>query len=172
MLGGSYDASKIAVSVEAMSSFYHVKAQLLFILIETLDLENLLRMVHDGVPFRYQYFNLLCCSFIFFSEFLFYIIYLVISMIFSEASCAFSLTDIQEIDAEVSNFSEELERESGPLVLAWAVHLCLVSSMLESGADTLMVLLCLPVFLFLITMSPASGCCLVMPCCVFVRSRS
>ncbi|KAJ4780327.1 Nucleoporin NUP188 [Rhynchospora pubera] len=107
MLGGSYDVSKMAVSIEAMTSFYHAKAQLLFILIETLDLENLLRMVHDEVPFR-------------------------------EVSCAFSLTDIQEIDVEISMFSEELERESGPLVLAWAVHLCLVSSLLESDTNTLM----------------------------------
>lgn len=81
-------------------------------------------------------------------KFLLHTNYLVIFINCSEASCAFSLADIQEIDAEVSNFSEELERESGPLILAWAVHLCLVSSLLERGTDTLMVLPCLPVFLF------------------------
>lgn len=85
----------------------------------------------------------------FFLKFLLHTNYLVIFIKCSEASCAFSLADIQEIDAEVSNFSEELERESGPLILAWAVHLCLVSSLLlEGGTDTLMVLPCLPVFLF------------------------
>jgi hypothetical protein len=63
MLGGSYGAGRIAVSVEAMTTFYHLKAQLLFILIETLDLENLLRMVHDEVPFRYQYQSACAVSF-------------------------------------------------------------------------------------------------------------
>lgn len=66
MLGGPYDASKMAVSVEAMTSFYHLKAQLLFVLIETLDLENLIRKVHDEVPFRYQSLKCMCCR-IFFS---------------------------------------------------------------------------------------------------------
>ncbi|KAJ3682573.1 hypothetical protein LUZ60_015146 [Juncus effusus] len=104
MLGGSYDMSKMAVSVESMKSFSHAKSQLLFILIETLDLENLLKLVHDQVPF-------------------------------SEASCAFSLTDIQEIDAELAKFSDELAIESGPLILAWAVHLCLVSSLPGSSME-------------------------------------
>lgn len=150
-MGGPYDASKMAVSVEAMTSFYHLKAQLLFILIETLDLENLIRKVHDEVPFRYQSLKCMCCRIFFFLKFLLHTNYLVIFMKCSEASCAFSLADIQEIDAEVSNFSEELEKESGPLILAWAVHLCLVSSLLERGTDALMVLPCLPVFSFFLS---------------------
>ena len=52
MLSGSYDVGKFAVSVEAKRSFHYAKAQLLLILIETLDFENLLRMVHDEVSFR------------------------------------------------------------------------------------------------------------------------
>lgn len=52
MLSGSFDVGKLAVSVEAKNSFCYAKAQLLLILIETLDLENLLQMVHDEVPFR------------------------------------------------------------------------------------------------------------------------
>lgn len=53
MLSGSYDVGKFAVSVEAKNSFHYAKAQLLFILIQTLDFESLLRMVRDEVPFRY-----------------------------------------------------------------------------------------------------------------------
>ncbi|XP_048540938.1 uncharacterized protein LOC125520147 [Triticum urartu] len=55
MLSGSYDVGKFAVSAEARRSFHYAKAQLLLILIETLDLENLLRMVHDEVSFSGGY---------------------------------------------------------------------------------------------------------------------
>ncbi|KAE8804130.1 hypothetical protein D1007_19881 [Hordeum vulgare] len=55
MLFGSYDIGKFSVSAEAKRSFHHAKAQLLLILIETLDLENLLRMVHDEVSFSGGY---------------------------------------------------------------------------------------------------------------------
>ncbi|KAI4976566.1 hypothetical protein ZWY2020_050173 [Hordeum vulgare] len=55
MLSGSYDVGKFSVSAEAKRSFHHAKAQLLLILIETLDLENLLRMVHDEVSFSGGY---------------------------------------------------------------------------------------------------------------------
>jgi nuclear pore complex protein Nup188 len=53
ILSGSYNFSKLAVSVEAQHSACRVQIQLLMILIETLDMENLLQMVHDGVPFRF-----------------------------------------------------------------------------------------------------------------------
>lgn len=53
ILCGSFNIRRLAVSVEARNSFFHAKSQLLLILIETLDLENLLRMVHDEVPFRF-----------------------------------------------------------------------------------------------------------------------
>jgi hypothetical protein len=43
---------KFVVSVEAKNSFHYAKAQLLLILIETLDFENLLLMIRDEVPFR------------------------------------------------------------------------------------------------------------------------
>ncbi|XP_073009852.1 uncharacterized protein [Typha latifolia] len=107
MLCGPFDVGKLAVTVEAKNTFCHAKAQLLLILIETLDLENLLRMVHDEVPFR-------------------------------EGFSAFSLSDIQEIDAEVSSLSELRIVESGPLVLAWAVFLCLLSSLPESTTSLFM----------------------------------
>ncbi|XP_031379573.1 uncharacterized protein LOC116194815 isoform X2 [Punica granatum] len=95
---GSCNFDKLAVSAEALNSSQNVKVQLLFILIETLDLENLLQMVHDETPFR-----------------------LGIS--------AFSLSDIQEIDAIVSSISPLEMRDAGPLFLAWAVFICLVMSL-------------------------------------------
>ncbi|MQL93819.1 hypothetical protein Taro_026463, partial [Colocasia esculenta] len=52
IVSGSFNIGKLAASSEAKNSFYHAKVQLLLILIETLDLENLLRMVHDDIPFR------------------------------------------------------------------------------------------------------------------------
>ncbi|URE33856.1 mRNA transport [Musa troglodytarum] len=52
VLCGSLNIGKVAVSTEARNSFAHVKAKMVLILIETLDLENLLHMVHDEIPFR------------------------------------------------------------------------------------------------------------------------
>uniref|UniRef100_A0A1D1YTL0 Nucleoporin NUP188 n=1 Tax=Anthurium amnicola TaxID=1678845 RepID=A0A1D1YTL0_9ARAE len=52
IVSGSFNIGKLAASSEAKKSFYHANVQLLLILIETLDLENLLKMVHDDVPFR------------------------------------------------------------------------------------------------------------------------
>ncbi|XVF00933.1 hypothetical protein REPUB_Repub04eG0044900 [Reevesia pubescens] len=98
ILSGSYNFGKLAISPEALYCFYHAKVQLLLILIETLNLENLLQMVHDAIPFR-------------------------------QGACVFSLTDVQEIDALVSGFDVFEMRETGPLILAWAVFLCLISSL-------------------------------------------
>ncbi|XP_010555238.1 PREDICTED: uncharacterized protein LOC104824773 isoform X2 [Tarenaya hassleriana] len=97
-LSGSYNFGKLAVSAEAQRSAYHAKIQLLMILLETLDLENLLQMVHDGVPFR-------------------------------SGSCVFSITDVQEMDAAISSLNTSEAKEAGPLILAWAVFLCLISSL-------------------------------------------
>ncbi|KAK8491474.1 hypothetical protein V6N11_059399 [Hibiscus sabdariffa] len=88
----------LAISPEALSSFYHAKVQLLLILIEALNLENLLQMVHDAIPFR-------------------------------QGACVFTMTDVQEIDALLSSFDIFEMREGGPLLLAWAVFLCLISSL-------------------------------------------
>ncbi|KAJ8512137.1 hypothetical protein OPV22_002571 [Ensete ventricosum] len=52
VLCGSLNIGKVAVSTEARNSFAHVKAKMLLILVETLELENLLHMVHDEIPFR------------------------------------------------------------------------------------------------------------------------
>lgn len=54
MISGSYNLGKLAISAEAMHSIYHAKIQLLLILVETLDLENLLQMIHDQIPFRFS----------------------------------------------------------------------------------------------------------------------
>lgn len=53
VLCGSLNIGKVAVSTEARNSFAHVRAKMVLILIETLDLENLLHMVHDEIPFRF-----------------------------------------------------------------------------------------------------------------------
>ncbi|KAI4376104.1 hypothetical protein MLD38_013897 [Melastoma candidum] len=58
MLSGSYNLDNLAVSAEAESSFYYAKAQMLFILMETLNLETLLQMVHDKVTMRLNSFFL------------------------------------------------------------------------------------------------------------------
>uniref|UniRef100_A0A0E0B7Z3 Uncharacterized protein n=1 Tax=Oryza glumipatula TaxID=40148 RepID=A0A0E0B7Z3_9ORYZ len=104
MLSGSYDVGKFAVSVEAKNSFHYAKAQLLFILIQTLDFESLFRMVRDEVPFSGGY-------------------------------STFSVVDILEMDVEVSKLPEFAAVESGPLILAWAVFLCLVMSLPGSNTN-------------------------------------
>ncbi|XP_010446392.1 PREDICTED: uncharacterized protein LOC104729180 isoform X1 [Camelina sativa] len=98
ILSGSYNFRKLAVSAEAQHSACRVQILLLMILIDTLDMENLLQMVHDGVPFR-------------------------------SGTCVFSIVDVQEMDATISSLNTFEVKEAGPLVLAWAVFLCLVSSL-------------------------------------------
>ncbi|KAJ6671502.1 NUCLEOPORIN NUP188-like protein [Salix viminalis] len=98
ILSGSYNFGKLAISAEAVKSSYHASIQLLLILIDTLDLENLLLLVHDGVPFR-------------------------------KGASVFSVTDIQQMDVLISSFVTLGTRESGPLILAWAVCLCLIASL-------------------------------------------
>jgi len=104
ILCGSYDVGKFVVSGEAKNSFHYAKAQLLLILIETLDFENLLLMIRDEVPF-------------------------------SRGCSAFSIGDILEMDVEISKLLEFSMVESGPLILAWAVFLCLVQSLPGSNAN-------------------------------------
>ncbi|XP_031130365.1 uncharacterized protein LOC116032104 [Ipomoea triloba] len=99
-ISNSLNFGRLAISAESFSSICHAKVQLLLILIETLNLENLLQMVHDEIPFR-------------------------------QGSATFSLNDVQEIDALVSNLNVFEKKEAGPLILAWAVFLCLVSSLPE-----------------------------------------
>ncbi|XP_057456711.1 uncharacterized protein LOC130747712 [Lotus japonicus] len=52
IIGGDYNLGKLAITTEAQELSYHIKVQLLLILIETLNLENLLQMVHDEIPYR------------------------------------------------------------------------------------------------------------------------
>ena len=52
-----------------------------------------------------------------------------VSLFLREGCTLFSLTDIQEIDAIISGFDAFETREAGPLILTWAVFLCLVSSL-------------------------------------------
>ncbi|XP_021286367.1 uncharacterized protein LOC110418076, partial [Herrania umbratica] len=46
-----------------------------------------------------------------------------------QGASVFMLNDVQEIDALISSFDIFEMREAGPLVLAWAVFLCLISSL-------------------------------------------
>ncbi|XP_070662726.1 uncharacterized protein [Malus domestica] len=101
ILSGSYNFEKLAVSTEALRSSYQTKFQLLLILIETLDLESLLQMVHDAIPFR-------------------------------QGTFVFTLADVQEMEAIISTFNAFETKEAGPLILAWAVFLCLISSLPDS----------------------------------------
>lgn len=56
---------------------------------------------------------------------------------------AFSVMDIQEIDAIISGLDSFEMKEAGPLILTWAVFLCLVLSLPEKQEyDILMVLHC------------------------------
>ncbi|KAL0422870.1 UNVERIFIED_CONTAM: hypothetical protein Slati_3309900 [Sesamum latifolium] len=98
IVNGLYNFQKLAISTEAIRSIYHAKVQLLFILIEALNLENLLQMIHDNTPFR-------------------------------QGTIAFSDVDVQQMDALVSSFNVFEAKEAGPLILAWAVFLCLISSL-------------------------------------------
>lgn len=98
ILSGSYNFGKLAISTEALKSSCDAKIQLLLILIETLDLENLLEMIHDETPF-------------------------------SQGAFVFSLNDVQEMDALLSTSDVFEMTEAGPLFLAWAVFLCLISSL-------------------------------------------
>jgi len=52
ILAGDYNLGKLAITTETQQLSYHAKVQLLLILIETLNLENVLQMVHDEVPYR------------------------------------------------------------------------------------------------------------------------
>ncbi|KAG9139871.1 hypothetical protein Leryth_015251 [Lithospermum erythrorhizon] len=99
----SYNFGKLAISTEVIHSISHAKATILLILIETLDLESLLQMIHDNISFR-------------------------------QGSVAFTLSDIQEIDAIISGVNP-IEREVGPILLAWATFLCLISSLPDKPED-------------------------------------
>lgn len=55
---------------------------------------------------------------------------------------AFSVGDILEMDVEISKLPEFSLVESGPLILAWAVFLCLVLSLPESNTNLVMMIFC------------------------------
>ncbi|KAK9070882.1 hypothetical protein SSX86_009450 [Deinandra increscens subsp. villosa] len=50
---------------------------------------------------------------------------------FRQGNISFTLSDIQEVDAIISSLDPFEMKEAGPLVLAWAVFLCLISSLPE-----------------------------------------
>ncbi|XP_027909728.1 uncharacterized protein LOC114168941 isoform X2 [Vigna unguiculata] len=104
ILAGDYNLGKLAITTETQQLSYHAKVQLLLILIETLNLENILQMVHDEVPYR-------------------------------KGVSTFSMTDVQEMDALVSTFNAFEMNEAGPLVLAWAVFLYLLLTLLEKDEN-------------------------------------
>lgn len=98
MTAASSKFVRLGVSSEALKYTYCAKIQMLLILIETLDLEGLLQMIHDAIPFR-------------------------------DGSSVFSSSDIVEMDSVISTFDIFETQEVGLLILAWAVFLCLVTSL-------------------------------------------
>lgn len=50
----------------------------------------------------------------------------------------FSVTDIQQMDVLISSFVTLGTREAGPLILAWAVCLCLISSLPGSEENSVL----------------------------------
>lgn len=54
IISGSYNIEMLAISSAAIHFSCQVKVRLLFILMETLDLESLLEMVHDQTTFRFS----------------------------------------------------------------------------------------------------------------------
>lgn len=52
-----------------------------------------------------------------------------------QGSVAFSITDVQEMDSIISCFSAFETKEAGPLILTWAVFLCLISSLPEKDEN-------------------------------------
>ncbi|XP_056698928.1 uncharacterized protein [Spinacia oleracea] len=99
MTAGSSNFVKLGVSAEACKYCYRAKIQMLLILIETLDFESLLQMIHDEIPFS------------------------------RDSSCVFSSSDILEMDSVISSFDIYETKEVGPLILSWAVFLCLIVSL-------------------------------------------
>ncbi|KAL3621352.1 hypothetical protein CASFOL_036264 [Castilleja foliolosa] len=104
---GSFNFQKLAISPEAVHAIYHAKVQLLFILIEALNLESLLQMIHDNISFR-------------------------------QGPIGFSEIDVQQMDVMISSFNSFEAKEEGPLILAWAVFLCLISSLPEKEGNMLL----------------------------------
>ncbi|XP_048491889.1 uncharacterized protein LOC104903976 isoform X2 [Beta vulgaris subsp. vulgaris] len=98
MTAGSSNFVKLGVSAEACKYCYRARIQMLLILIETLDFESLLQLIHDEIPFR-------------------------------DSSCVFSSSDILEMDSVISSIDIYERKEAGPLILAWAVFLCLITSL-------------------------------------------
>ncbi|GER50288.1 hypothetical protein STAS_27578 [Striga asiatica] len=104
---GSYNLQKLAITPDAIRSIYHAKVQLLLILIEGLNLENLLQMIHDNIPLR-------------------------------QGSIGFSEMDVQQLDSVISGFNAFEAKEEGPLILSWAVFLCLISALPEKERNVLL----------------------------------
>ena len=52
MTAGSSNFIKLGVSAEALEYSYRAKIQMLLVLMETLDFDNLLQMIHDEIPLR------------------------------------------------------------------------------------------------------------------------
>lgn len=50
---------------------------------------------------------------------------------FRQGNISFAMSDIQEVDAIISSFDAFETKEAGPLILTWAVFLCLISSLPE-----------------------------------------
>jgi len=71
IISGCSNIEKLAVTQEAQKYAQHVRYQAILVLIEALDLESLLYMVYDNVPFRWIEMHplyYLVCVFVVFNE--------------------------------------------------------------------------------------------------------
>lgn len=133
ILSKSLRIGKLSVSGEADNFLHQAKTQLLLILIETLNLDNLLHLVHDGLPFRSSFKIFYCghslfmlCVFTFSINF---VCFIPTTLLLRQDEYVFSVVDIQEIDANLASFNISEAPEVGVLFLAWGVFHCLLSSL-------------------------------------------
>lgn len=70
-----------------------------------------------------------------------------------QGTFVFTLADVQEMEAIISTFNAFETKEAGPLILAWAVFLCLISS-LPGGEESNVLMVCGSAHM----LSPIPGC--------------
>ncbi|BBM99100.1 nuclear pore complex protein Nup188 [Marchantia polymorpha subsp. ruderalis] len=94
-VGGSKNEI-LALTPEVEKSVRHARRQAVLIIIEVLDLESLLLMLHSETPF-------------------------------SQGGCALSVDELLQLDAVMAGLDLDRAPEYSPVLLSWAIFLCLVS---------------------------------------------
>lgn len=96
IVNGSYNFQKLAISPDAVRAIYHAKVQLLLILIQSLNLESLLQMIHDNIPFRF------CCISSLFPAPFIIIIYFILFYIQEELDLKLSVSLVRLISDDLN----------------------------------------------------------------------